>query len=87
MEYEILEETKNEIKLELLDEEHTMGNLLKSSFIKDDRVKIASYDMDHPKLSNPVLHIEVKEGEDIEEVIKDKTDSLIEEFKDLSSQL
>ncbi|PTD94029.1 DNA-directed RNA polymerase subunit L [archaeon SCG-AAA382B04] len=87
MEYEILEESKNEIKLELLDEEHTMGNLLKSSFIKDERVKVASYDMDHPTMSNPVLHIEVKEGEDIEDVINDKTDSLIEEFKDLKNQL
>ncbi len=87
MEYEIVEESKNEIKLELLDEEHTMANLLKSSFISDERVKIASYDMDHPTLSNPVLHIEVKEGKDIEEVIKDRTDSLIKEFEDLKDQL
>lgn len=86
MEYEVLEEKENEIKIELLDEEHTMGNLLKSSFISDERVEIASYDVDHPTLSNPVLHVKTKEGENIEKVIKDRVSDLIEEYEDLANQ-
>ncbi|WGI17775.1 DNA-directed RNA polymerase subunit L [Methanonatronarchaeum sp. AMET-Sl] len=86
MELDILEETDREIKISLIGQDHTIANLMKSIFLKDPRVEIASYNIDHPTLSDPVLHIKVKEGEKLYETINDIIENTINEFKDIEKQ-
>ncbi len=53
----IIKVTQEEAELEFLDEGHTFLNALKSSLLKDPRVKVATYDIKHPMISNPIFYI------------------------------
>lgn len=57
MEIKIFKKTSREIKLEISGETHTLLNALKSVLLEDERVRIASYDIKHPDISNPVLYV------------------------------
>ncbi|MBU2617216.1 MAG: DNA-directed RNA polymerase subunit L, partial [Euryarchaeota archaeon] len=52
MEIKIFKKTSREIKLEISGETHTLLNALKSVLLEDERVRIASYDIKHPDVSN-----------------------------------
>ncbi len=65
MEIKILNKTPLEIKLEIFGETHTLLNALKSTLLEDERVTIASYDIKHPDISNPVLYIRTNDIEPI----------------------
>ena len=51
----ILEETDNKIVMELYGEDHTLANLLAKTLIRQPHVKYASYRIDHPLVSNPIV--------------------------------
>lgn len=57
MNIKIIKVTQEEAELEFLDEGHTFLNALKSSLLKDPRVKVATYDIKHPMISNPIFYI------------------------------
>ncbi|UOY10205.1 DNA-directed RNA polymerase subunit L [Methanonatronarchaeum sp. AMET6-2] len=86
MDLDILEENEREIKVSLIGQDHTIANLMKSIFLQDNRVEIASYNIDHPTLSDPILHVKVNEGEDLRETMNEILDQTIEEFRDLEEQ-
>lgn len=60
-----MNKTPLEIKLEIFGETHTLLNALKSTLLEDERVTIASYDIKHPDISNPVLYIRTNDIEPI----------------------
>jgi DNA-directed RNA polymerase subunit L len=60
MEIKVFNKTSQEMKLEISGETHTLLNALKSILLEDERVIIASYDIKHPEISNPVLYIRTK---------------------------
>jgi len=86
MEIDILEENEREIKIALINQDHTIANLMKSIFLEDERIEIASYNIDHPTLSDPILHIKAKENTDLHQTINEILEKTIEEFKDLGKQ-
>ena len=57
MNIKIIKLTQEEAEIEFLDEGHTFLNALKSLLLKDPRVKIATYDIKHPMISNPIFYI------------------------------
>ncbi len=44
----IVKEDKSKLELELTDEDHTMGNLLRTTLLLDKHVKQAGYQIIHP---------------------------------------
>jgi len=58
MELNILEETKEMIRVELVGEDHTLANALRKELWQDSSVKIAGYDIEHPLVGNPILTVE-----------------------------
>lgn len=74
MEIRVFNKTSQEIKLEISGETHTLLNALKSILLEDERVIIASYDIKHPDISDPVLYIRTN---DIDPVIALKDASTI----------
>jgi len=87
MKTNIIEENANEMKIEFVDEDHTVPNLTKSILVDDDRVEITSYDIKHPDLSDPVLHVKVDEGSNPREVIKEVLNSSLKNLKELSKEI
>lgn len=75
----IIHKTENDIELELLNEDHSLCNVLKDILLEKDGVLMASYAIDHPVLdpetgryiSNPKLIIKTSEGVNAEEVLKE----------------
>jgi DNA-directed RNA polymerase subunit L len=79
MELKILEKTNNEIRLEIRGESHTLLNLLKSVLLEDEHVEIATYDMKHVTISEPVLFVKT-DGEDPIATIKKAAGNLEARF-------
>ncbi len=70
MDVKVLRKTDNEIELEIKGEDHTLMNALKSSLLKDRDVKVATYDIEYPGISNPVLFVRTGNSEDPIDAIK-----------------
>ncbi|OKY79214.1 MAG: DNA-directed RNA polymerase subunit L [Candidatus Methanohalarchaeum thermophilum] len=85
MEIDVKKKNKNEMEIELIGEDHTLANLLKEELLSDSRVQIASYNKEHPELSNPVLHVKTKK-EDPKEVIDEITEDLIKSYENLNQE-
>jgi DNA-directed RNA polymerase subunit L len=69
MELTILKKTENEINIKVRGETHTMLNVLKTALLNNKHVEIATYDIKHPTISDPVLFVRT-DGADPVDVIK-----------------
>lgn len=78
MELTIVEKTENEIKIKVAGESHTLLNALKAALLNNEHVEIATYDIKHPTISDPVLFVRT-DGEDSIEVIKKASGELVQE--------
>ncbi|WP_292486636.1 DNA-directed RNA polymerase subunit L [Methanohalobium sp.] len=88
MELKILNKTDYEINMEIHGEDHTLLNVLKSILLEDSRVEIASYDMKHVNVSEPILYVKT-DGTDQVTVIKEALSKLIsrcDEFNEVFSE-
>lgn len=82
MEIKIISKTDTEIRVEIKGETHTMMNALKSSLLEDKAVKVATYDIEFPGISDPVLYVKTDKSEDPIEAIKVATKKLAGECED-----
>ncbi|MCD5409952.1 MAG: DNA-directed RNA polymerase subunit L [Methanocellales archaeon] len=88
MDINIFERTDDEVRLEIRGEDHTLLNALRSILLQDDRIKIASYDIKHPGISDPVLYIRTKDIDpiialnDAATLLGKQCDSFKRKFKD-----
>ncbi len=80
MEVKILEKTDAEVSLGLRGESHGFPNVLKESLLSDERVEVASYDIDHPLEGEPVLHVKTR-GDDPLEVLRDVVETVRAEME------
>ena len=76
MELKIIDKVDDEMHLEIKGETHTLLNMLKSVLLDDSRVQIATYDMKHVSISDPILYVKT-DGSDPIDVIKDALKVLI----------
>jgi len=60
MQVKVLQKTKNELKIELVGEDHTFCNLLQSVLLQDKNVEIAGYDQPHPLIRSSVVYVRTK---------------------------
>ncbi len=87
MELTILNKTDYEINIKVAGETHTLLNALKTALLNNKHVEIATYDFEHPTISDPVIFVRTDGADPIEvikkaslEVIK-QCDEFIELFK------
>lgn len=60
MEVKVLNKSKNELRLEIVGEDHTFCNLLQSMLLEDKNVEIAGYDQPHPLIRSSVVYLRTK---------------------------
>lgn len=84
MTIKVIKEAGNRLEIEILDEDHTMGNLLRSTLLEDDTVKYAGYQIVHPLTGGIRLIVETKEGEPRKALLRaiSKIDADTNEFKE-----
>ena len=61
MNLKILKKTADEMSIEIEGEGHTFCNVLQQVLLEDATVETASYATRHPLVSNPVVHVRMKE--------------------------
>ena len=76
MELKIIDKTENEMHIEIKGETHTLLNMLKSVLLDDERVQIATYDMKHVSISDPILFVNT-DGTDPIVVVNDALNILM----------
>jgi len=83
----IINRTENSIEVELINDDHSLSNLLKDILLeKKDKVVMASYDIEHPVLdpetgryiSNPKLIVKTTDGNNPEDVLKEALNDVID---------
>ncbi len=84
MELTIINKTENEINIRFVGESHTLMNLLKTALLRNENVEIATYDIKHPTISDPVLFVRT-DGADPIEVIKKASEDLVKECDEFIS--
>ncbi|MBI3027075.1 DNA-directed RNA polymerase subunit L [Candidatus Woesearchaeota archaeon] len=58
MEVKILDDKKNRLIIEVKDADHTLCNAMKAELLEDKHVKIATYSIKHPQISQPQMIVE-----------------------------
>jgi DNA-directed RNA polymerase subunit L len=81
MELTILNKTDNEINIKVTGETHTILNMLKTVLLNNKHVEIATYDIKHPTISEPVLFVRT-DGADPIDVIKKASKEMAKECDD-----
>ncbi|MCW3975250.1 MAG: DNA-directed RNA polymerase subunit L [Candidatus Bathyarchaeota archaeon] len=66
----IIKKEKNEMKIELDGEDHTLGNLIQHTLLMDKDIEFAGYDLPHPLSRKPIIYLRTKKGLKVENVFK-----------------
>ncbi|MBA2862401.1 DNA-directed RNA polymerase subunit L [Methanococcus maripaludis] len=82
----ILEKSKNFIELELVNDDHSLSNLIKEVLLSKKGVILASYGVEHPVLdpdtgryiSNPTIMLKTDEKTDAEKVLKEALKDIVD---------
>jgi len=69
MKIKVLEDKKNLIKVELVGESHSLGNLLREELFNDKKVVMAGYQKKHPLFDKAILVVKTK-GERAKDALK-----------------
>jgi DNA-directed RNA polymerase subunit L len=85
MELNVLEKTKNRIKVEIQGEGHTLCNILRDELWNVKGTEIAGYRVEHPLVSSPVLILETGK-EKPEKVLLNAISKLKKRIKELREE-
>lgn len=77
MEIELLEYNKNEIKLKIVGEGHTLLNALKTAIFEDKDVINAGYTKEHPMVERAILYLKTNGNKDPFTVLESSIERLI----------
>jgi DNA-directed RNA polymerase subunit L len=69
MEVKVLSKSKNELKVEIVGEDHTFCNLLQNVLLEDKNVEIAGYDQPHPLIRSSIVYFKTKREASPEKVL------------------
>lgn len=69
MEVKVLSKSKNDLRLEIVGEDHTFCNLLQSLLLEDKNVEIAGYDQPHPLIRSSIVYLRTKREASPEKVL------------------
>jgi DNA-directed RNA polymerase subunit L len=69
MEVKVLTKGKNELKIEIVGEDHTFCNLLQNALLEDKNVEIAGYDQPHPLIRSSIVYFRTKREASPEKVL------------------
>ena len=93
MEIKILSKNDSEMEIMIKGQGHTLLNALKSALLNEEGVKIATYDIEFPALSDPVLYIRTDKSIDPIEALKkaskvlaDECDEFVSVFSDAAAK-
>lgn len=78
----IIENTENEIKLEVQGVGHSLLNMLQKTLLEDDGIEVAGYHIPHPLIDSGILYVHTKEKKDPKLAILEATKKILNINKD-----
>jgi DNA-directed RNA polymerase subunit L len=60
MEVKVISKSKNELRLEIVGEDHTFCNLLQNILLEDKNVELAGYDQPHPLIRSSIIYLRTR---------------------------
>ena len=83
MRINLLEKSKNELRIELVGEGHSFCNALQSILLKDDTLEFVGYNISHPLVGQPTIYVRAKEGRDPYGALLDAAETLKKELSQI----
>ncbi len=87
MEVELLEKEGTKMKIKIRGEGHTFCNALRKKLHEDERVETAAYNIQHPLMSDPVMHIKVAKRKSPKSALRRAANNLGEEYEEAQEKL
>lgn len=85
MKINVLEQSKDRLKIEMKAESTTFANLIKKELWKNENMDFAAVVKSHPYMSEPELTIKTNKGSP-EKALSDAVESLVDQVKELKKQ-
>ncbi len=79
MKVRILKKTKNELKIEIDGEGHTFCNAIQKALLKDKRVELAGYNIEHPLSASPTIFLRTKRASNSKTVLENAVKTVQED--------
>jgi len=86
----VVKKTDTELVLEIIGEDHTLGNMFVKQALKHPDVSYASYRIPHPLQNKLEIYLVVRNGSNLGSVIRDIVNELksyLREFRDLVEEV
>ncbi len=71
MKLKVVRKTEDQLELEVEGEDHSLCNAIRKSLLEDKHVTYASYRIEHPLISHPVISVRTDGKETPEEALKE----------------
>ncbi len=81
MEIEVIEQSKEKLKIEIVGEDHSLVNALRNELWNNSHVKVAGYGIDNSLINSPILTIETDGNENPRKALEKAVNSLKEQNK------
>jgi DNA-directed RNA polymerase subunit L len=86
MEVKVLSKSKNELRLEIVGEDHTFCNLLQNVLLQDKNVELAGYDQPHPLIRTSIVYLRTKREASPEKTLQSALSSIQDLNKEFSEK-
>lgn len=83
MEINLLNKSKNELKIQLVGEGHTFCNALYAMLLKDTTIEFPGYNISHPLIAQPIVYIRMKGRKKPEKALIEAAENLTSNLVDL----
>jgi len=87
MNVKVLRKEPNEMRIEIEGEGHTFCNVLQKELLEDETIEMASYDIHHPLVSNPIVYVRTKGKRHPETALREAAERIRTRNKEFRSSL
>jgi len=87
MNVKILKKEPNELRIEMEGEGHTFCNLLQKALLEDETLEMASYDVPHPLVSNPIVYVRTKGKRHPETALREAAEKIRSQSREFRTSL
>lgn len=87
MEVELLDKEGTKMKVKIIGEGHTFANVIRKKLHEDERTETAAYNIEHPLLSDPIMHVKTAKRTSPKRALIRASDSLSEDYKEVKDKL
>lgn len=87
MDVNVMKHEKNELRIELKGEGHTLCNLLQNVLLQDKSVEVAGYDIPHPLVPSSILYVRMKGDSSPQKALERALEKIREDMQEFADKV